>query len=298
LPAVTEEASEPWIAVFEHRSARACADAAFVLLALGIPHEQLQEQGHWSLWVPSANAAQARQELEGYWREKGRVADRRASRQAIDSGTLGALGYLLAIWALPWFEGRTVFDFRSAGALQAGATLAGEYWRALTALTLHADLAHIASNSAFGALFGTLLARQLGSGIAWLAILLAGTGGNLMNAALRASEFQSIGASTAVFGALGLLGTVVWRAGYYHHRSWRRAVAPLFAAFALFAFTGTGGLRTDVLAHLCGLVCGAALGIAISALPLRFLAATYQWAAGATAVGAIVIAWQLALRSS
>lgn len=292
---MTEEVSDPWIAIFEHRSARACADAAFVLLALGIPHEQLQEPHHWSLWVPSANAAQARQELEAYWQEKGRVADRRGARQTIDSGILGALGYLLTIWALPWFEGRSAIDFRGAGALQAGATLAGEYWRALTALTLHADLPHIASNSAFGVLFGTLLARQLGSGIASLAILLAGIGGNLLNAAMRAPEFQSIGASTAVFGALGLLATVIWRTGYYHHGTWRRAVAPLFAAFALFAFTGTGGLRTDVLAHLCGLLCGAALGLGISALPLRLLARRYQWAAGAVAVTAIIVAWQLAL---
>ena len=66
------------------------------------------------------------------------------------------------------------FDWEAAGAGQAGLTVAGQWWRAVTALGLHGDLGHIGSNLVAGSLFGFFLAEILGSGLAWLLILLAG----------------------------------------------------------------------------------------------------------------------------
>jgi rhomboid protease GluP len=61
-------------------------------------------------------------------------------------------------------SGRETFsqDWWSAGAAQAGLIADGEWWRAVTALGLHADLSHLASNLAFGSLLGLLLAQILG----------------------------------------------------------------------------------------------------------------------------------------
>src|SRR5438034_425376 len=71
-------------------------------------------------------------------------------------------------------------------------------------------------------------------------------------------DFVSIGASTAVFGALGAL------AAFPQHR--RRAWVPLGAGLALLAFLGTSK-RADLAGHLCGFVAGLLLGAVASRLP-------------------------------
>ena len=49
----------------------------------------------------------------------------------------------------PWFEG---------GSADSTRILAGELWRSVTALCLHADVGHVASNALFGALFLVVIA--------------------------------------------------------------------------------------------------------------------------------------------
>ena len=81
--------------------------------------------------------------------------------------------------------------------------LAGEWWRAVTALTLHADLAHVLANAVAIAIFLGAVARRLGPALAtWLA-LAAGVAGNVLTALVAGGGHVSLGASTAVFGALG-----------------------------------------------------------------------------------------------
>lgn len=284
-----------WLQVFSHPHRAPVADAAFVMTALDIPHEVTQEAYRWLLWVPSENAARAHAELNAYWAENQVVAQRPPRSPAIDSGLLGVLGFLLVIWSLPWLQSSYPGPWLEQGRMAAALVIQGEWWRTLTALTLHADLGHIASNSAFGALFGGLLGRQLGSGVAWLLALVAAGIANTVNALVQPAAFLSIGASTATFAALGLLATVVWRRGYYRNLDWRRSVAPLFAAIAMFSFTGIGDLNTDVLAHLFGGLSGALIGLTAARLPVHWLGPRVQLAAGATALICLLIAWQLAL---
>src|SRR5690606_6705222 len=82
------------------------------------------------------------------------------------------------------------FDWLGAGRLEAGAVRAGEWWRPLTALTVHLDFDHVAGNVAFGSFFGYFSARYLGTGVGWLAVLAAGFLGNLINAYLQAAEHR------------------------------------------------------------------------------------------------------------
>ena len=44
----------------------------------------------------------------------------------------------------------------------------GEWWRAFTALTLHADAGHLMANLLFGVLFAYPAAQLVGVGVAWL----------------------------------------------------------------------------------------------------------------------------------
>lgn len=179
----------------------------------------------------------------------------------------------------------------------------GEWWRAATALTLHGDLAHFAANLAAGLLFAAFALPQLGTGMTWLAIVLTGIAGNLGNAWFYRSEPHfSIGASTAVFGALGLLvaGEFVERWRHPASRAWWQLVVPVGAGLALLAFLGAGEEArplTDYMAHLFGFCAGCALG-AIAALT-RVRERTPRWVQRVTAFAGpllLAIAWAFALQ--
>lgn len=141
----------------------------------------------------------------------------------------------------------------------------GEFWRVITPLFLHADLGHLAGNLGFGALFAWFVVRRWGTLAGWWKILLSGVLGNLMLAITYFSTpHLSIGASTAVMGSIGLLAGVSARERRERGDvgiGWLGPVGvSLFAAFALFAFLGTGGERTDVGAHFWGWLSGIVIG--------------------------------------
>jgi len=291
-------------------------EAAFVLTALAVPYQitrHLQQPdntsglpdilnlgqgtpGPWRLSVPISSAAFAGSQLDIYWRENANLSKRPLDSPAIDSGIMGCLGFLLVIWALPWLQEWTLFDWRGQGIMAAQRVTEGEWWRTITALTLHADFGHIAGNSLFGVLFGSLLARQMGSGVSWLLIVIAAASANTINAFSQGDAFRSLGASTATFSALGLLAAIVWRRGYFKKTGdWKRSFAPVFAGICLVAFTGVGNGNTDVAAHLFGFGCGIALGLACASIPFSWLHQRAQRLAGATALSAVICAWWLAL---
>ena len=65
-------------------------------------------------------------------------------------------------------EGLFGVNLWNAGRMDALAMLGGEVWRTVTALTLHADMAHLAGNMAFGAAFGAAAvgAAEVDAGLA------------------------------------------------------------------------------------------------------------------------------------
>jgi membrane associated rhomboid family serine protease len=135
-------------------------------------------------------------------------------------------------------------------------------------LFLHADAAHIISNLLSGMLFGTLVARSLGAWRGWALILACGTTGNAITSAVAWPEaFTSIGASTAVFGALGILSGLGFAAMLRHHfrLSWVKTAAPILAGIVLLGLFGGGSPQgnTDVLGHLFGFSSGLTAGILI-----------------------------------
>ena len=115
--------------------------------------------------------------------------------------------------------------------------------------------AHLLSNMVLGGILGILLAQLLGGGLAWLAILIGGAVGNAIAAFFAPPEHAAIGASTAVFAALGLLAALAWGRQTILWRGLRRW-RPIAAAVMLLALLGVGGERTDVGAHVAGLLTG------------------------------------------
>jgi rhomboid protease GluP len=178
------------------------------------------------------------------------------------------------------------------GSAHAGRILAGEWWRALTALTLHADLGHVIGNALSGFLFVGFLARRLGFGLALSLCVAAGATGNLLNAWLHQARHDSVGASTAIFAAVGGLAALVLpRRSRRTDRPW---VVSVGAGLGILAMLGTGE-RADLWAHFFGLASGFA-----AALPLAWRLREppperTQWAAAGAALLALAGAWWLAL---
>ena len=186
----------------------------------------------------------------------------------------------------PWFE---------RGSADAERILLGELWRTVTALTLHADLVHALSNAIAAALFLGAVCGMLGAGLGSALVLLAGAGGNLANALLHGSPHVSAGASTAVFGAVGMLGSLGMARRRRGAMRRRRAWVPFAAALALLAMLGAGGPRVDVLAHLFGFLLGGVLGILCAFVAPRPPGLAVQWACGCSALAVLIYCWTLAL---
>ena len=105
---------------------------------------------------------------------------------------------------------------------------------------------------------------------------------------------MAVGASTAVFGAVGLLaGRGVaqrLRRGELGLRIW----VPLAAGLALIAMLGTGE-RSDIWAHGFGFLAGSFLGVPASLANLERGGPRLQWAALVLALVLLVQSWRLGL---
>ena len=174
-----------------------------------------------------------------------------------------------------------------------------QWWRAVTALTLHGDVGHLVGNLAAGAGFGFWLARYLGAAWGWTLILLCGVFGNVLTALLYyPNPHLSIGASTAVFAALGLLTGFGW----YHSRGGSRKghsipewILPILAGLTLLGMLGAGGPRTDLIAHLCGFGSGLVVSVLVSYLPWSLPTSRSRRWIGWLPLAIIAIAWTFAL---
>ena len=277
---------------------RDCLVLALVLEAAGIRYEMHEDKGEFVLVVAAPDADRARAEIDAYAREnRGRLAQDAAPSQRADGWT-GVAGYAAILLIVSILTQRNLFgfDWVAAGKTHAGLIRQGEWWRAMTALTLHLDSAHLVANVVFGGLLGLFAGQLLGCGLAWISILFAGTAGNLLNAWVREPNHTSIGASTAVFAALGIVAAYAWKRRRRTEESRLARWAPLVGGVVLLGYLGTGGARTDVFAHVAGFVSGLGLGTFYGMRgDRRMLSERTQALLGVCALAALTLAWILAL---
>lgn len=286
--------------VFAARGRRECRHAKLVLEAARIPSDAVFQNG-WFLVVADADAADAFAELAAYKAENEQRSAAPAGKTQLYGGAIvGVVAYSLTIIAFHLFSGALAYgvDWLSVGRVHAGDVTGGQFWRVVTALTLHADVEHLGGNLVFGAVFGFMAGRTFGGGIAWLTIVVAGSFGNLLNAYAREANHSSIGASTAVFAALGLMVANALRPRLGTNESLLRRWSPLIGGIVLLGFIGVGGERTDVLAHVTGFFAGLIVGWLCSYAPHRFLDnATVQTIASIAGVVIVAAAWAIGISS-
>jgi len=171
--------------------------------------------------------------------------------------------------------------------------LHGELYRSATALMLHANALHIMSNIAGIIIFGTAVCLIMGWGVGWFMILMTGITGNLVNALLFRPDQISVGASTAIFGALGILSAYQFIRKFRQPGQKIKAFLPLSCGLALLGILGSGE-NSDLMAHLFGFLGGIILGSFYSILVKRPISKEYQAYTLFLTLGILTLAWMKA----
>lgn len=242
-------------------------ESVLVILAMGLACqiEKTAEGDGYEVLADPAAASRIHAELAIYAQEQAVPAPVRVEVADFDGGALPAALWVLSLCVVFWLQQEHPAIIARGVSSSRGILVQGEWWRPFTALFLHADRIHLISNIASGVLFGTWVCRSIGPWLGWTLILAAGTLGNALNAASRLDErFSSLGASTAVFGALGILtGLAVFQATRDRARpSSFRHLVPLGGGLVLLSWLGVGSdPRTDVAGHVCGFAVGVLLGL-------------------------------------
>ncbi len=294
----------------DHALLFACHDSDYVLPRLAalsaaeIPYDLARGEDGWEVRVSLAQLAAAQGELSAYdainrgWPPRAEVAPVPA---ASVSGLLASFGAGLAL--LLCYRHTGSFSVAhgpfAGGCADSAAIRAGEWWRSVTALTLHADISHVLGNVVCAVFFGQGVCSIVGAGLGWALILLTGISGNLVTAWMLGPGHISVGASTATFGALGILSALQVAHNLRRHGRWRgvwdRTWIPLGAGVALLALLGVGP-RADLTGHFCGFFSGVLLGACCYRLIGRPPGRVWQAALMCAVCACPVVCWQLALR--
>jgi membrane associated rhomboid family serine protease len=265
-------------------------DWALVLSAVGVPCRIERGRDGWGVLVAPGELARANQALADWDAD---VATRRPPPSSPPEYGSTLAGLTMAAGLVIPFRLAGGSDaggalFR-AGRAHAGAIVDGEAWRAVTALTLHADQTHILGNLALGAIVATAVCRLLGPGVGAWGLLVSGAVGNWVTAHVRGSLHTAVGASTAIFGGIGIL------AGLEVVRRPRRSWVPLAAGLALLGLLGTSD-RSDLTAHFFGFVAGIVTGALVAPWSV-VRTRPMQWLLALAAFGVVAGSWWLAART-
>lgn len=307
-----------WVVVRRPPSGVVAEELALVLASAGIAHRVGDDPddalGGRLLEVLPPDRARAEETLAAYEAESAPPPPAPALA-AHGARWLGAATVAVLV-------GIFVLQARDPALTRAGAAIAerlldGEPWRAITAFTLHGDWMHLFGNCVSALIVIGAVGWWLGPGLGALLLVAAGALANFTTA-LVLERHNSVGASTIVFAALGLLGVLSSVAAARRARvlgslrERRRVWVYAAACLALLGLLGGGGHddtlnqvfgkppsevgpRVDVFAHLFGMAAGAVVGLVPALLLRRPARPLAQALFGGVALVALITAWALAL---
>ncbi len=290
MRAVSDETPEP--ALIRARNQQQAFDWSLVLASQGIECalDHNAQSGAWQLLLlEAADHTRALAALRQFNQENRRSRWEHPLPDSELNFHAGVLAWVGVLALLHIFS-----DQLTAGEFRYAAAARGEWWRAFTAVWLHADAAHLASNAIMGTLLLGLAMARFGAGLACWATLLAGATANWVALEFRRTELgYGLGASGMVMAALGMMAAQalpLWRHG---RRGTRVLLAGLAGGTLMFVQFGTA-ITTDVLAHAVGFGAGLVLGGLAAFLPPR-LSSPANRLGGLAFVALSVGSWLVAL---
>lgn len=246
-----DEAGENLIARGEPSLIR---DYSLVLASQRIEHRiSKEEQGPYRISTPEKSAQNAQEQIRLYREENPPRTNSPPLSVHLSLSPLFVLALPTALTLLEFSDSGSKLYF--SGIADAEKILGGDWWRPVTALTLHADAHHLASNLVSGFVALTLLAFRLPLCRIVFPLAVASAIANFLVALTVQHNFRSLGFSTFVFAAIGALGAIEFRLMPREFHGLLRRFAPLFSAILLAVFLGLGE-HSDILAHLYGFVLG------------------------------------------
>ncbi len=281
------------VTVFDSLNQEQANAFSLVLNSSGIGNRVTRSNDGFRIDVPKPYADAARDVIDRYQAENPNAeADRSVSRSHPAHKNLSGIAVALLLLSihLAVSASSAPDDYTAVFGANASRILGGEIYRCTTALLLHADAAHIAGNMAGMVIFGGAVCVVTGSGVGWLMILASGIFGNLINALAYETGHMSVGASTAVFGAVGILCAFQAVNAARTGKGWKRMALVFGSGLALLAFLGTSA-RSDVGAHLFGFLCGALMGGGYRLWMGHPLGIKGQVLCGAISASAILLSW-------
>lgn len=141
---------------------------------------------------------------------------------------------------------------------------AGQFYRVVSAMFLHADIYHLVNNMLLLAGLGFMLEDEIGHISFLFLYFLSGLGGQAVSLIHKvyAGEWyvSSIGASGAVFGLVGvLLAVVLCFSGRMRNITWQRVLFVVFYSL----YSGIRASNIDNAAHIGGFLTGLLLGLLV-----------------------------------
>jgi rhomboid protease GluP len=274
-----------------------------VLEACRIEHQLEYVDSNWLIHVDPLQFSTARHHIEAMEAEGDLLADFASplgaipeSERSLSSWWVAAFLLAFYVWLGPYQDRNPILLLASSNA---EAFAAGEWWRPITALTIHSDEVHIGGNLICIVLLGAAVCDRFGGGLAWIIILGAGIFGNVLACLMHGTDYISVGASTSAFGALGALSADSavrrWRQSTSQAMLWKQSALPIAAGSALVGLLGTGP-RSDLAAHIFGFLMGAVLAV----LCKRWITSPPKYVA-VLQMGALVVvllAWRSAFEAS
>lgn len=259
--------------VGRYRSFREANERALVVLSMRLSYRMVPADGEFLLCVEEARANAVRGQLEKFEEENRDWPPKPLA--AISPNQPAALGlwcYVVVLCVVFYLQG--IWPGLEAWGVNSSQAVfgQGQLWRPLTALLMHGDIAHLVGNLVAGLCLIWLVLQVFGNRLGWLLVILAGVLGNFLSAWIQyPSAYRALGASTAIFGALGLLVGHALAVGF-NPEGWQRLrsrLVPLAAGMTVLALTGAGGERTDVIAHVTGFTMGVLTGAIVQRLTAK-----------------------------
>ncbi|MDX2109526.1 MAG: rhomboid family intramembrane serine protease [Verrucomicrobiota bacterium] len=261
------QAPEGYALLASFPSAKAAHEHGLIVLAMQLAYWIGHQEGAYHLFVPEADLERIKDQIGRY--EKESVGRRRYvfewREEQFSLKPLFVVCVLLCVFSILQF----IFPkIDNAAINDAHAVIRDhEWWRVITALTLHDGIFHLLINCFVFLLYGAIANALFGWGWMLLFSILGGAVGNFLTAwTYYPATHYSLGASTAVYAVIGLLCSAMLVARRANGEAfWKKIVIAIAAAMAGLVITGAASSSApeniDHLAHWMGFLSGFTLGL-------------------------------------